>query len=369
VFLSTKLWYEEVSFAGPSVAEGSFGKVFKGEWRGVEVAVKRMKEQDELCSTNAVSKEMQREVDIISKLRHPNIVNFIGASWVPGHMFLVTEFIPLGSLGQYLTKDQPLKFRLKVKIALDCAKGMDFLHKCNFLHRDLKPDNLLVVSLSRNSPVNVKIADFGAARIVTEKIASTAKMTYGMGTPVYMAPEVLQRGAYSESSDVFAFAIVLHELLTQKPPYGESSVSWDVASFVIAGKRLEIPERCPPFYSDLISRCWAHQPGDRPSFANIVEELEGVLNKKWQFADSTFNLNESDGLDEQKKRSRGNSRENSKGNSKEGSREKKGDKSGQSKNNSREQNQFAEQQQQAQELPDIQLDIIELAPPSSPPAL
>lgn len=96
-----------------------------------------------------------------------------------------------------------------------------------------------------------------------------------------MAPEVLGRGTYDEKSDVFSFGVLLYEVCTQMEPYKEFKNSWSVAQFVSEGNRLEIPATLPPFLIDLITKCWAQEPADRPKFSEVVEELESaVLNRK-----------------------------------------------------------------------------------------
>eukprot|EP00026_Physarum_polycephalum_P000973 Phypoly_transcript_00974.p1 GENE.Phypoly_transcript_00974~~Phypoly_transcript_00974.p1 ORF type:complete len:1221 (+),score=192.00 Phypoly_transcript_00974:378-3665(+) len=292
--LSTRLSYDEVTTEGPAIGEGSYGTVYKGEWRGVPVAVKKLKVQEN-SYTEGIVDELQREVDIMTTLRHPNIVNFIGASLVPGHLFLVTEFLPLGNLGQYLNPKNNIRAVLKVKIALDCARGMDFLHKCNILHRDLKPDNLLVLSMSRSAPTNVKLTDFGTARAVTLSITKATQMTVGLGTPIYMAPEVLH-GDYDQKSDVFSFAILLYELCTQTTPYSRFSRGHKVTAFVVKGKRLEIPPTVPQFFANMITKCWAEKSADRPTFSEIAEELEQALVRRIPELSMTDELSEKESV-------------------------------------------------------------------------
>ena len=126
------------------------------------------------------------------------------------------EFCEKGTLTSLLEK-RKLDSLLKLKIALDCAHGMNFLHQSGILHRDLKPDNLLVVSTSIKSPVRVKLTDFGSSRSVTE--VGERQKTKGVGTPVYMAPEQLKGEEYSFPSDVFAFGVNLWQIWNQKSPF------------------------------------------------------------------------------------------------------------------------------------------------------
>jgi len=198
----------------------------------------------------------------------------VGYSILPDKCALLTEFMELGSLSKYIHDDLTDEYRSKV--ALDVSKGMAFLHNCGMMHRDLKPDNLLVVTMDPNSKVVVKLADFGTSReISTKEMSRAKKLTGGVGTPIYMAPEVLDGEPYSASADVYSFGMLMYELFTAKEPYltPEFTAPWHIAQFVAAGKRLEIPADVPSGIAALITVCWAHEPAKRPTFEYCVESL------------------------------------------------------------------------------------------------
>jgi serine/threonine protein kinase len=163
--LSTMLDYEEITINGPPIGVGGFGKVFRGHWRGAEVAVKVLRDQ------NPHIKELtqfKNEIEMVNKLRHKNIVNFIGAVTVPGKMCMVTEYIKMGSLQAAIHGNKKMSKLVKAKIALDVANGMNFLHQSGILHRDLKPDNVLVRKASHFSaavPARLCVAGGGSAAV------------------------------------------------------------------------------------------------------------------------------------------------------------------------------------------------------------
>jgi serine/threonine protein kinase len=278
--LSTFLDYEEITISGKPIGVGGFGKVFKGKWRGARVAVKVMKDQ------NPQPREMeafQKEIELVTKLRHKNIVNFIGAVVTPGKMCMVSEFIELGSLQGLIDKQKKMSKLLRAKIALDIANGMNFLHKSGILHRDLKPDNVLMVSLSLKADINAKLSDFGTSRAVggmdetQDNEEERNNFTKGLGTPIYMAPEILQHKDYSEKADVYSFAVMLWTLIAGKEPYTDFKFSWDIARFVNAGKRLEIPKGAGGMMTNLITKAWSPEPSERYSFEEIVQMLHSYV--------------------------------------------------------------------------------------------
>uniref|UniRef100_F6GWY8 Protein kinase domain-containing protein n=1 Tax=Vitis vinifera TaxID=29760 RepID=F6GWY8_VITVI len=173
--------------------------------------------------TSAVSpdrkEKFQREVTILSRVKHENIVKFIGASIEPT-MMIITELMKGGTLQQYLWSIRPNSpdLKLSLSFALDISRVMEYLHANGIIHRDLKPSNLLLTEDKKQ----IKVCDFGLAREET-----AGDMTTEAGTYRWMAPELfstvpLPRGAkihYDHKVDVYSFAIILWELLTNRTPF------------------------------------------------------------------------------------------------------------------------------------------------------
>lgn len=167
---------------GPAFAQGAFGKLYKGTYNGEDVAIKLLeKPENDIDRAQLMEQQFQQEVMMLARLKHPNIVRFIGACRKPMVWCIVTEYAKGGSVRQFLTKRQnrsvPLK--LAVKQALDVARGMEYVHALGLIHRDLKSDNLLI-----SADKSIKIADFGVARIEVQ----TEGMTPETGTYRWMAP-------------------------------------------------------------------------------------------------------------------------------------------------------------------------------------
>lgn len=249
------------------VASGSFGDLYKGTYCGQDVAIKLLKHEQLSCQ---IEREFSQEVFIMRKVRHKNVVQFIGACTKASRFCIVTEFMAGGSLYDYLHKqNRNFKFPMLLRVALDVAKGMDYLHQNNIIHRDLKAANLL---LDENEVV--KVADFGVARFQSQSGAMTAET----GTYRWMAPEVISHLPYGHKADIFSFGIVLWELLTGKLPY-ESMNPVQAAVGVRQGLRPQIPEQTPAELSALIERCWQDSPSERPDFCDISVILQNLLSK------------------------------------------------------------------------------------------
>eukprot|EP00727_Mastigamoeba_balamuthi_P005433 m51a1_g1509 putative protein serine threonine (1741) ;mRNA; r:394100-401236 len=250
---------------GERIGEGGFGVVYRGAWRGLDVAVKEMRAG--LSEMEQFVREMQHEVDIMMALRSPHVVMFYGYVSSREHKALVMELSPIGSITPLLAK--PLDPKFKVKALQDCAEGMRLLHAHGILHRDLKPDNLLVFSMSPRESVCVKLSDFGTSRAVGDEEARS--YTKGIGTFLYMAPEIINGRPYNTKADVWSFAVLYYHVWTQREPYSEFQSQFAIVSFITAGKRLPIPGDLP--HSRLLSRCWAEEPEHRPSFEEITRAL------------------------------------------------------------------------------------------------
>jgi predicted Ser/Thr protein kinase len=258
---------DDVEIEGDAIGEGGFGAVYKAHYRGQQVAYKTMKMQELGASFD---KEFEQEVRMMMNLHHKNILQFIGASRVRGKLAILTEYISQGNLAQLLLS-KPLDIQLKKKIILDIAEALHFLHSNNILHRDIKAENILVVSTLKDAIINVKLADFGTARSTTEQV--TSKFTKGVGTPLYMAVEVLKNETYERSADVFSFGVLMWAIMSQEEPYKDFTHSWDIAEFVLQGKRLPIRDEWLALYKKLITRAWAQNPRDRLTMTEIVTLL------------------------------------------------------------------------------------------------
>lgn len=250
---------------GEKIASGSSADLYRGTYNGLDVAIKCLR----TANLNNPSKiEFLQEVLILRRVKHENILQFYGTCTKHPCYCIVTEYMPGGNLYDFLHKQNNFLELVKIlKIAISISKGMDYLHQNDIIHRDLKTANLLI-----GHDQVIKIADFGVARHGSQE----GQMTAETGTYRWMAPEIINHKPYDSKADVFSFAIVLWELATSKVPY-ENMTPLQAALGVRQGLRLDIPASVHPKLSKLIQWCWNEDPDARPTFAEIVVQLENIL--------------------------------------------------------------------------------------------
>ncbi|KAJ0406242.1 hypothetical protein ATCC90586_008200 [Pythium insidiosum] len=218
VIVAMRIPIDAVTF-GPVISRGGYGEVYRGEYRGETVAIKRL-----LPERRKDLRQIQAflgEVKMMAGMEHDRIVRFVGVAWSSlSDLCVVSEFMERGDLRSVLNDFEDNQHRPhgfdadKVKIALHVAHALTYLHSLQpvIVHRDLKSKNILLTS-----DYDAKVTDFGVSR---ERADST--MTAGVGSSLWMAPEVMLGERYDERADVFSFGVVLSELDTHMLPYAQA---------------------------------------------------------------------------------------------------------------------------------------------------
>ncbi|XP_077251066.1 serine/threonine-protein kinase 12-like [Tasmannia lanceolata] len=247
-------------------------------WRGTKVAVKKLGE-DVFIDEDKV-KAFRDELALLQKIRHPNVVQFLGAVTQSSPMMIVTEYLPKGDLRAFLKKRGALKPALALKFALDIARGMNYLHENKpeaIIHRDLEPSNIL-----RDDSGHLKVADFGVSKLM--RVAKTVKedrpLSCQDSSCRYVAPEVFRNEEYDTKVDVFSFSLILQEMIEGTVPFS-TKLEHDVPKSYAAKERP--PFRAPmKLYShglkELIEDCWNENPARRPTFKEIINRLSAISN-------------------------------------------------------------------------------------------
>ena len=293
------------------MAEGTSGKVHAGWYAGHKVAVKVLKQALDPELGPEVTEDFARECETLMSIRHASLLIFYGAgTMADSRPFMVTEFMELGSLKHVLADhDRALGWGVRIRIAAQVAGGVAYLHELKIVHRDLKSDNVLL-----NDHLDAKVADFGTSKLVTDSrarlqaaavgetsfgggggggaheqsVAFQATMTKGVGTPLWMAPELFVGGTkYGAEVDLYSFGVILWELATRKIPWEEVITTTEYIYFFAAlskalenGDRPAVPAevvQAAPEFVAIMRECWDTDQTARPGAAAVAELLEGLL--------------------------------------------------------------------------------------------
>ncbi|XP_077230474.1 serine/threonine-protein kinase STY13-like [Tasmannia lanceolata] len=268
------------------VGQGTTADIYRGTWRGLDVAVKCIYPQI-FQSNESSGTWFAQELETLSRQRHPFILRLMGACLEPPKKgWLITEFLSGRTLKEWLhghmhrqaerqTPLPPLEERIEK--GLEIAQAMQYLHeqKPKVVHRDLKPSNIFL-----DDTMHVRVADFGHACCLSgEELALSGET----GTYVYMAPEVIRCEPYDEKCDVYSFGIILNELISGQHPYIDSNYApMKIALEVGAGNlRPTLPADDGQLKEliDLICHSWDGHASTRPSFATITNALRKIQGK------------------------------------------------------------------------------------------
>jgi serine/threonine protein kinase len=220
-----------------------------------------------------------KEVELLKKLHHPNILRYYGACVHSGQLHPLTEYMNGGTLEELIQElAVALPMALRLKLALDIARGMDYLHRHGMLHRDLNSKNCLL--RKHTDCYTAVVADFGLAAKIPRVIRTLQRTQSVVGTPFWMAPEVLNGKSYDEKADVFSFGIILCELISRleadpdelprRKDYGLDEVKFRTLPSVVESRPSED-------FLSLAFRCCQILPVERPDFSELREKLETEL--------------------------------------------------------------------------------------------
>ncbi|KAL0354624.1 UNVERIFIED_CONTAM: LysM domain receptor-like kinase [Sesamum radiatum] len=274
------------------LGHGTYGSVYYGLLRDQEVAIKKM--------TATKTKEFMAEMKVLCKVHHTNLVELIGYAASGDELFLIYEYAQKGSLRNHLHDPQSkghtsLSWIMRVQIALDTARGLEYIHehtKPHYVHRDIKTSNILL-----DGGFRAKISDFGLAKLVMATNDGEESVTRVVGTYGYLAPEYLRDGLATNKSDVYAFGVVLFEMVSGKEAMTRSAERRSLVSIMVAALRNSpdsmtmsslkdhidpnlmdlYPHDCLFKMAMLAKQCVDDDPILRPDMKQVVISLSQIL--------------------------------------------------------------------------------------------
>ncbi|KAL8487261.1 hypothetical protein ACS0TY_023339 [Phlomoides rotata] len=256
----------------------SKGSYQVAKWNGTKVSVKIL-DKGSHADTESIN-VFSHELTLLEKVRHPNVVQFIGAVTQNMPMMIVLEHHTKGDLAGYLQKKGRLSPSKALRFALEIARGMNYLHECKpepIIHCDLKPKNILL-----DFGGQLKVAGFGVIRMSTLS-PGKAKLVQPEAVDrsnVYMAPEVFRDVIFDRSVDVHSFGVMLYEMMEGSPPFSSKSPEDAAKMMCLEDKRPIFKSKSKSFPSDLkelIEECWHPDSTIRPSFAEIIIRLDKIV--------------------------------------------------------------------------------------------
>ncbi|KAL6047728.1 MAP kinase kinase, variant 2 [Balamuthia mandrillaris] len=264
---------------GKIIGRGGFGTVHKGLNlnTGNIVAIKRFR-ADKIAKTNLSL--IMGEAEILKTLNHSNIVKFYGYVKTHHHLYFVMEYVEEGSLSRVINDFGNFPEKLAAVYIKQVLDGLAYLHSHNVVHRDIKGSNILITKEG-----TIKLADFGVSATVNE----SEKRFSVVGTPYWMAPEVIEISGHSLRSDIWSVGCLVVQLIRGEPPYFQQPAM--AAMFrIVSDKHPPLPENISDDLADFLLKCWRKDPNHRPSAVELLEH-PWIVNAK----DTVIALREREG--------------------------------------------------------------------------
>ncbi|KAG5486305.1 hypothetical protein CUR178_07616 [Leishmania enriettii] len=248
-----------------TIGKGSFGAVYTALLRNGRTVCCKVIELGCIEGDEEMDK-LRNEIALMKRLRHPNCVQYYGSleDKAKNTLNIFMEYVSGGTLTSFVTKFKSIPLNTLRQWIYQMVCGVKYLHECGIVHRDIKGDNVLV-----SVDGIVKLADFGCSKAIDDVCSATHGCSTMVGTPYWMAPEVIkcEAGGYGMKSDIWSIGCTIVEMLTGKPPWPECNSMW-AAVYKIAnstGLPTEIPADVDPELMDLLERCFERNPKLRPT--------------------------------------------------------------------------------------------------------
>ncbi|XP_007957683.1 serine/threonine-protein kinase 36 [Orycteropus afer afer] len=240
------------------IGEGSFGRVYKGR-RKYSAQVVALKFIPKLGRSEKELRNLQREIEIMRGLRHPNIVHMLDSFETDKEVVVVTDYAE-GELFQILEDDGKLPEDQVQAIAAQLVSALYYLHSHRILHRDMKPQNILLAKGG-----GIKLCDFGFARAMS---TNTMVLTSIKGTPLYMSPELVEERPYDHTADLWSVGCILYELAVGTPPFYTTSI-FELVSLILKDP-VRWPSTISPCFKNFLQGLLTKDPRQRLSWPDLL---------------------------------------------------------------------------------------------------
>ncbi|KAH3759138.1 MAP kinase kinase [Pelomyxa schiedti] len=242
---------------GEVIGRGATAVVHKGlVSTGQVVAIKVVNSS---VVSSAAFQSITEEIDMLIKLNHKNIISVLGYSLMNKFLYIFLEYGEGGSLSHTIKEFGPLQETLAVMYIEQVLKALVYLHSKEVIHRDLKAANILMTKIG-----TVKLCDFG----VSADLHDSSKQFSVVGSPYWIAPEIIQISGHCPESDIWSLGCTIVELLTGNPPFYNLNAM--AAMFKIVNDDMPIPPNCSPEMTDVLQKCFKKEPSERPSAQELL---------------------------------------------------------------------------------------------------
>lgn len=246
--------------------QGFFSTVFWGMVGFQMVVIKELHKIDSLDPREM----LKREVEILEKLKNPRVVKFYGASIQPYRPFIVMEYIPGYTLEEWLTRNPKVSWIQLSNISLDVLEGVEYIHQVNIVHGDLRPPNIIL-----DPHQGARLIDFGLAKLLGDHEETLINVNpHYSGACRWLAPEILTGNKSSQASDIYAFGLLVWQIVTiETYPYPDQANNQSVIASILKGELNYIPPTTPLKLEEIITECWGFTPNQRPSTQSLIKKF------------------------------------------------------------------------------------------------
>src|SRR5689334_1717350 len=225
------------------------------------------------------AERFQREIRLAAGLQHPHILGVYDSGNADGNLWFTMPFVEGQSLRDRLNREGQLPINEAVRICREAALALDFAHRHGVIHRDIKPDNILLID------GQAMVADFGIARAVGSGGESLTQTGMSIGTPGYMSPEQASGESKVDArTDVYALACVLYEMLAGEPPFSGPNAQAVIMRVMTETPRpiTSVRQAVSPALTNAVARAMSKSPADRPSTAGeFAKQLESAVSAEY----------------------------------------------------------------------------------------